>query len=71
MIFDVTTTDAEYARSIAEGSAFHLPDSHSPWMIPVFLAAIVPVLWWRRSVLVVSGSRPRRSWCCTTCCSGG
>jgi len=55
MILDITTTDAEYARSIAEGSAYHLPDSRSPWMIPVFLAAFVPVLWWRRSVLVVSG----------------
>ena len=56
MIADITTSDAEYARSIAEGSAGHLPDSYSPWMIPVFLAAFVPVLWWRRSVLVVCGA---------------
>nr|WP_221374194.1 hypothetical protein [Actinoplanes polyasparticus] len=27
----------------------------SAWLIPVFAAATVPVLWWRRSVLVVSG----------------
>jgi hypothetical protein len=55
MYFDVVTTDAEVAGSIADGSMFHPIDSHSPWMIPVFLGATVPVLWWRRSVLVVTG----------------
>jgi signal transduction histidine kinase len=28
-------------------------DSHSWWMVPVFLAAVLPVLWWRRNPLVV------------------
>jgi signal transduction histidine kinase len=55
MLGNIGTTDAEVARSIAEGSAFHPQDSRSLWMIPVFLAATVPVLWWRRSVLVVTG----------------
>jgi signal transduction histidine kinase len=56
MTADIATTDAESARSLAEGSAVHLPDSHSPWMIPVFLAAFIPILWWRRSVLVAGGA---------------
>ncbi|WP_250005701.1 hypothetical protein [Actinoplanes sp. M2I2] len=30
-------------------------DGGSVWLIPVFAAATVPVLWWRRSVLVVTG----------------
>jgi signal transduction histidine kinase len=28
-------------------------DSRSWWMVPVFLAAVVPVLWWRRNLLAV------------------
>jgi signal transduction histidine kinase len=28
-------------------------DSQSWWLLPVFLAAVLPVLWWRRSLLVV------------------
>jgi signal transduction histidine kinase len=31
-------------------------DSHSWWMLPVFLAATVPVLWWRRNLLAVIGA---------------
>jgi signal transduction histidine kinase len=54
MYFDVNTTDAEVTRSIADGSMVHPIDSHSLWMIPVFLGATVPVLWWRRSVLAVT-----------------
>jgi signal transduction histidine kinase len=55
MILNVTTTDDEFAGDIADGSAFHPMDSHSLWMIPVFLGATIPVLWWRRSVLAVTG----------------
>jgi len=55
MVLNVSTTDAEFAGDIADGSAFHPMDSHSPWMIAVFAAATVPVLWWRRSVLAVTG----------------
>ena len=32
----------------------HLTSSRSPWMIPVFLGATIPVLWWRRSVIAVT-----------------
>jgi signal transduction histidine kinase len=55
MVFDVRATDAQVARAIADGSMVHTVSSHSPWMIPVFAAATVPVLWWRRSVLAVTG----------------
>jgi signal transduction histidine kinase len=55
MYFDINTADAEVTRSIADGSMAHPVDSHSLWMIPVFLGATVPVLWWRRSVLAVTG----------------
>jgi signal transduction histidine kinase len=30
-------------------------DSHSWWLLPVFLAAVVPVLWWRRNLIAVVG----------------
>ena len=55
MYENITITDAGDARSIADGSMVHLTDSHSWWMIPVFLGATLPVLWWRRSVLAVTG----------------
>jgi signal transduction histidine kinase len=55
MAFDVRATDAGVAAQVARGSMVHAMSSHSPWMIPVFAAATVPVLWWRRSVLVVIG----------------
>jgi signal transduction histidine kinase len=55
MNLDVASTNADVARQIAEGGMFHQIDSHSPWMIPVFLGATIPVLWWRRSVLAVTG----------------
>lgn len=54
--FDVQTTDAEVARSIASGSMVHAVSSHSLWMLPVFAAAAVPALWWRRSVLAAIGA---------------
>src|SRR4051794_37500189 len=28
-------------------------DSRSWWLVPAFLAAVVPVLWWRRNLLAV------------------
>jgi signal transduction histidine kinase len=55
MCFDVTTTDADVARQVAAGGMAHPMSGHSPWMIPVFLGATIPVLWWRRSVLAVTG----------------
>ncbi len=55
MRFNVVETDADVARQVAAGGMVHPMSGHSPWMIPVFLAATVPVLWWRRSVLAVTG----------------
>ena len=55
MEFDVRSTDASVARQVADGSMVHALSSHSPWMIPVFAAATIPVLWWRRSLLAVTG----------------
>ncbi len=37
------------------GSAIRI-DSHSWWMVPVFLLAVLPVLWWRRDPLVVAAA---------------
>jgi signal transduction histidine kinase len=56
MYVDIDTTDAAVVRSIADGSMVHSIESRSPWMIPVFLGATIPVLWWRRSVLAVTGA---------------
>jgi signal transduction histidine kinase len=55
MHFDVGQSDAQVSRAIADGSMVHAVSSHSAWMFPVFAAAMVTALWWRRSVLVVIG----------------
>ncbi|MFF0266219.1 sensor histidine kinase [Kribbella sp. NPDC004536] len=54
MIEDVQTSDAQVRAAIAEGAMVHAQSSHSLWMLPVFAAAAVPVLWWRRSILAVA-----------------
>ena len=54
MVFDARETDASVARDIAANSMVHTVSSHSLWMIPVFAAATLSVLWWRRSVLAVT-----------------
>jgi signal transduction histidine kinase len=54
MRFDVQVTDAHVAKAVAAGSMAHPMGSHSAWMIPVFFAATIPVLWWRRSVIAVT-----------------
>jgi signal transduction histidine kinase len=56
MVLNVTANDAATARAIADGSAHHALDSHSPWMIPVYAATTIPVLWWRRSALAVTAT---------------
>ncbi len=33
----------------------HELSSHSWWMVPVFALATVPVLWWRRDIIAVTG----------------
>jgi signal transduction histidine kinase len=55
MYFDAGETGDQVRRAIADGSMVHAVDSHSPWMYPVFAAATVPVLWWRRGILAVIG----------------
>jgi signal transduction histidine kinase len=55
MVFDVRMSDADVDKAIAEGSMVHTVSSHSPWMIPLFACATIPVLWWRRSVIAVTG----------------
>jgi signal transduction histidine kinase len=52
-LLDITADDAETARDAASGAMAHTIDSHSPWLL-LFAAAFVPVLWWRRSVLVAT-----------------
>src|SRR3954469_12912998 len=55
MVENVVETDADWVGDIARGDAFHAMSTHSAWMIPVFAAATIPVLGWRRSVLAVTG----------------
>lgn len=54
MVEDVLITDAHVASSIADGSMVHRMSSHSWLMVPAFLLATVPVLWWRRSIVAVA-----------------
>ncbi|MFI5691674.1 sensor histidine kinase [Kribbella sp. NPDC051586] len=54
MVENIQTSDAQVRNAIAEGSMVHAQSSHSFWMIPVFAAATVPVLWWRRGILAVA-----------------
>ena len=55
MVENIAASDAGVARQVATGDMAHTLDSHSWWMLPVFAAATVPVLWWRRSPLAVTG----------------
>jgi signal transduction histidine kinase len=55
MYLNITTTDADVTRNIADASMVHPIGSRSWWMIPVFLGATIAVLWWRRSVVAVTG----------------
>jgi signal transduction histidine kinase len=54
MLEDTQTSDEQVRNAIAEGSMVHAQSSHSLWMIPVFAAATIPVLWWRRGILAVA-----------------
>jgi signal transduction histidine kinase len=56
MWFNLQTSEHQVRAAIAEGSMVHLNSSYSPWMIPVFAAATIPVLWWRRSILAVAAA---------------
>jgi signal transduction histidine kinase len=54
MLHNVLISDAQVAANIAAGSMVHEVSSHSWAMVPVFAAAMIPVLWWRRNLVVVT-----------------
>jgi hypothetical protein len=55
MVEDVLFQDAHVASAIADGTMVHEMTSHSWAMVPVFALATIPVLWWRRGVIAVTG----------------
>ena len=56
MVENVRIGDGHVASSIADGTMVHQMSSHSWAMVPVFALATVPVLWWRRGVVAVTGT---------------
>ncbi|WP_375425431.1 hypothetical protein [uncultured Friedmanniella sp.] len=55
MVENVRISDQQLAAAITDGSMVHPMSSHSWLMLPVFLLAALPVLWWRRSVVAATG----------------
>jgi signal transduction histidine kinase len=55
MVENVLMRDQQVAAAIARGTMVHQTTSHSWAMVPVFALATVPVLWWRRNVVAVTG----------------
>jgi hypothetical protein len=55
MLADVLSREADTAAAMADGTMVHELTSHSWLMVPVFALATVPVLWWRRSPVAVTG----------------
>jgi len=55
MVENVMISDAQVAANISAGSMVHEMSSHSWAMVPVFAVATVPVLWWRRNLILVTG----------------
>jgi len=55
MVENVLFEDEHVASAIADGTMVHEMTSHSWTMVPVFALATLPVLWWRRSVIAVTG----------------
>jgi signal transduction histidine kinase len=55
MAENVQISDARVATDISAGSMNHAMTSHSWAMAPVFALATLPVLWWRRHVIAVTG----------------
>jgi hypothetical protein len=56
MVENVQFSDDHAAAAIATGTMVHQLTSHAWGMVPVFALATVPVLWWRRSVVAVTGT---------------
>ncbi len=55
MVGDVLFQDGDAAAAMAGGTMAHEMTSHSWAMVPVFALATVALLWWRRSVVAVTG----------------
>lgn len=55
MTWNVVVPDAEVSAAVADGTMVNALSSHSWLMVPAFAVATVPVLWWRRDVVVVTG----------------
>lgn len=53
MVENVRFPQAQVASALADGSLLHPMTSHSWLMVPVFVLASVPVLWWRRNLVAV------------------
>lgn len=56
MVGNVVSSDAGNAADVAAGNMHHAVSSHSWWMVPAFVLAVVPLLWWRRSVLAATAT---------------
>ncbi len=55
MVENVRFPDSEVAAALADGDLAHRMTSHAWAMLPVFLLAPLAVLWWRRSIVAVTG----------------
>jgi hypothetical protein len=55
MVENIQFQDDHVAAAIAKGTMVHPMTSHSWAMVPVFTLATLPVLWWRRSLIAVTG----------------
>jgi len=55
MVENVLFEDVHAASAIADGTMVHEMTSHSWTMVPVFALATLPVLWWRRGVVALTG----------------
>ncbi|MEO7420899.1 MAG: hypothetical protein ABIU87_00700 [Ornithinibacter sp.] len=55
MMENVLLQDSNIESAIASGAMVHQVTSHSWAMVPVFALSTVPVLWWRRNLIAVTG----------------
>lgn len=55
MLLNILIQDGRMAAAVADGTMVHEVTSRSWVMIPVFALATVPVLWWRRNIIAVTG----------------
>lgn len=56
MIENLQLAGAGVSAAIADGTMVHEVTSHSWAMVPVFVLATMPVLWWRRNVVAVTAT---------------